>query len=310
VLLQRTDRWGRTSQSAQLVPESAQVWARQVQAVCWSEAVRDGVGLDALSVRADPLRGTVTLGIDVRNGTPLRLLAGSAPSEQDARGVRVGQSFRFNLGAGAVGETEVLLTVTSCDRAAAPVLGAAQDRVVVGSPRGAGLVLDAASPDRRLWTTVPLAFTTDQAARVGSALRQVCAGAPRVDVTPLGAPVVQSLGGPTDERQLRVLLAARPSSGTVARVDVAGDAGLAAVFSARSLPEADGSIEAVWRFTCASTPSPPRATFTVAERGRSWPQRLTLEDEAIERAVLRACPDQTAEALTGAGWPARVLVRG
>jgi len=310
VLLQRTDRWGRTSESAQLVPESAETWAQQVQSICWSEAVRDGVALDTLAVRADPLRGTVTLGIDVRNVTPLRLLAGSSPSEQDPRGVKVGQSFRFNLGAGAVGETEVLLTVTSCDRASTPVLGAAQDRVVVGVPRGAGLELDAASPDRQLWTRVPLAFTTEQAARVGSALREVCAGAPRVDVTPLGAPTVQSLGGPTDERQLRVRLGVRPSSGTVASLDVQGDAGLPAVFSARSLPDAAGSVEAVWRFTCGNTPAPPRATFTVTDGGRSWPQAVTLDDEAVERAVLRACPTQTAEALAGLGWPARVLVRG
>lgn len=310
VVLQRTDRWGRTSESAQPLPESAATWAQEVQSICWSEAVRDGVVLDALSVRADPMRGTVTLGVDVRNGTSLRLLAGSAPSEQDARGVRVGQSFRFNLGAGGVGETEVLITATSCDRAAAPVLGAALDRVVVGAPRGAGLLLDAASPDRRLSTTVPLAFTTDQAARVGSALREVCAGAPRVDVRQLGAPVVQSLGGPTDERQLRVRLGVRPTSGAVASVDVAGDAALPSVSSARSLPDADGTVEAVWRFTCANTPAPPVATFTVTDGGRSWPQRVTLDDEAVARAVLRSCPTVTDEALAFQGWPARILVLG
>ncbi|MGD9957424.1 MAG: hypothetical protein AB7V23_15285, partial [Candidatus Nanopelagicales bacterium] len=144
VVLQRTDRWGRTTQAAQLLPESAKDWAARVQATCWAGAVRAGVALDSLDVRSDPVRGTVTLGLGLSNSTPLRLLAGSAPAEQDDRGIKVGQSFRINLGAGSTGETEVLLTVTSCDRAAAPVLGAAQDRVVVGSPRGSGLVLDAA----------------------------------------------------------------------------------------------------------------------------------------------------------------------
>ncbi|MGE0818314.1 MAG: hypothetical protein AB7O74_06575 [Candidatus Nanopelagicales bacterium] len=310
VVLQRTDRWGRTTQAAQLLPESAKDWAARVQATCWAGAVRAGVALDSLDVRSDPVRGTVTLGLGLSNSTPLRLLAGSAPAEQDDRGIKVGQSFRINLGAGSTGETEVLLTVTSCDRAAAPVLGAAQDRVVVGSPRGAGLVLDAASPDRQLWTTVPLAFTTEQAARVGSAVRAVCAGAPRAEVATLGAPVVQALGGPTDERQLRVRLDVRPASGRLVSIDVEGDAGLPAVFSARSLPDADGTVEALWRFTCANTPGPPTVALTLADGDRTWPQLARLDDEAVERAVLRSCPTQTAEALTAAGWPARVLVRG
>lgn len=310
VLLQRTDRWGRTTTASRPLPDGATPWAEAVRATCWERTVAAGVALDSLEVRTDVARGTVALGVVIRNDAPLDLLTGSSPSDLDTQGVRIGQSFRVNLPAGLGAQSEVLMSVTSCDRASVPLVGVRQGPDGGTEALVPGISADVASPDRRLWTTVPLVFDAAGARAVGDAVAAVCAGAPSLAVTPVGAPVVQALGGPTDERQMRFRLALRPSSGTVAAVDVAGDAGLPSAFSARSIPAADGTVDAVWRFTCANTPAPPTVSVTLADGERTWPWRQQIDAEPLERAVLRSCPTVTDVALAFTGWPARVLVRG
>jgi hypothetical protein len=310
VLLERTDRWGRTVTGALPLPEQAEAWADTVRRTCWQRTVAAGVALDSLEVRTDVARGTVALGVVIRNDAPLDLLTGSAPSDLDKQGVRIGQSFRVNLPAGLGAQTEVLMTVTSCDRAAVPLVGVLQWPDGGTEALVPGITADVASPDRRLWSTVPLVFDAEEARAVGDAVAAVCAGAPALSLTPVGAPVVQALGGPTDERQMRFRLALRPSSGAVSAVDVAGDAGLPAAFSARSLPDPDGTVEAVWRFTCANTPAPPTVSMTLTDGERTWPWRAAIDAEPLARAVLRSCPTATDVALASTGWPARVLVRG
>lgn len=310
VLLHRTDRWGRSTTASQALPESADAWAEAVRSACWQRTVAAGVALDGLEVRTDAARGMVALGVVIRNDAPLDLLTGSSPTDLDKQGVRIGQSFRVNLPAGLGAQSEVLMTVTSCDRASVPLVGVTQGPDGGTETLVPGIRADVASPDRQLWTTVPLVFDAEQSRAVGDAVAAVCDGAPSLRVSPVGTPTVQALGGPTDERQMRFRLALRPSSGTVAAVDVAGDAGLPSAFSAHSVPDADGTVEAVWRFTCANTPAPPTVSVTLTDGERTWPWRAAIDDEPLARAVLRSCPTATDEALAFTGWPARVLVRG
>lgn len=309
--LTRTDRWGRTSRASVPLPDASAAWAEQVRRTCWTRAVTAGVTVDDLAVRPDLARGTVTVGLVLANTAPLDLVAGSQPQEQDDRGVRVGQSFRVGLAAGLGAQTEALMSVTSCASVAPPLVGVPQS----AEPGGAvaflpGLPLYVASPDRRFATEVPLVLDAEQLVAVQRALDAVCAGAPEVDLRPVGAPVVQALGGPSDERQMRIALDIGLSSGEVTAVEVQGDAGLPTVFTARTVPSSPGPVEVVWRYACANTPSPPSVSVTTTDGTRAWPWRGVLDDEVLARAVLRGCSVQTAEALAEAGWPPRRLVRG
>lgn len=310
--LTRTDRWGRTSRSTVPLPDVSAAWADQVRRTCWTRAVRDGVTVGDLTARTDLARGTVTLGLVLANSAPLDLVAGSQPQQQDDRGVRVGQSFRVGLAAGLGAQTEVLMSVTSCADVAPPLVGVPQSAEPAGGAVALlpGIPLYVASPDRRFTTEVPLVLDAAQLDLVQRALDSVCAGAPEVDVRPVGAPVVQALGGPSDERQMRISLDVGLSSGRVTEVEVQGDAGLPTVFSARTVPSGPGPVEVVWRYACANTPAPPSVSVTTTDGSRTWPWRGLLDDEVIARAVLRGCSVQTAEALAGAGWPSRLLVRG
>lgn len=309
--LTRTDRWGRTARSTVPLPDAAAGWAAQVRRTCWESSVRRGIAIDDLTARPDLARGTVTIGLVLSNAAPLDLVAGSEPVEQDDRGVRVGQSFRVGLAAGLGAQTEVLMSVTSCAQVAPPVVGVPvtlePSSYVVRAP---GIPLYVASPDRQFTTRVPLVLDAVQTATVQGALDAVCAGAPDVDLRPVGAPVVQALGGPSDERQMRIALDVRLSSGSVTAVEVRGDAGLPTVCSGRTVPSGPGPVEVVWRYACASTPAPPAVSVTATDGTRTWPWRGVLDDDAVARAVLRGCSAQTSEALAGAGWPRQLLVRG
>ena len=311
VALRRTDRWGRVVRAAVPLPDAALEWAGQVRMACWATAVRDGVALDDLTARPDRARGAVTLGLVLSNDAPLDLVAGSESVEQDDRGVRIGQSFRIGVPAGLGAQTEVLLSVTSCEQAAAPLVGVAQSSTPGGTVAMVpGIPLFVSSPDRQWATQVPLVLDGPQQSAVQAAIDDVCAGVPAIDVRPVGTPVVQALGGPSDERQMRILLDVGLSTGSVEAVEVQGDLGLPSLFSARTVPTGPGPVEVVWRYACANTPVPPVVSVTMTDGERSWPWRGTLTDETIERAVLRGCAIQTAEALIDAGWPGRGLVQG
>jgi hypothetical protein len=111
---------------------------------------------------------------------------------------------------------------------------------------------------------------------------------------------------------MRLQLDVRRPIDRMAHVEIPGDPGLSNVYYSVADLDAGGAGPAalIWRFTCQNTPVPPMVTVTVTDGRRSWPMRTALTDTSIERAVLRACPSQSAMSLAAMGWPALLQVRG
>jgi hypothetical protein len=58
----------------------------------------------------------------------------------------------------------------------------------------------------------------------------------------------------------------------------------------------------VWLFTCVGDLSPPAITATVEAGGVRSPWQVRLADDRLARAVLDACPNETAESLMSWTW--------
>jgi hypothetical protein len=74
------------------------------------------------------------------------------------------------------------------------------------------------------------------------------------------------------------------------------------------------TFTAVWLFTCVGDLSPPAITATVEAGGVRSPWQVRLADARLARAVLDACPNETAESLVSWTWDpppgSRVLPKG
>lgn len=308
--LRKTDRWGRTSDAAVPLPAGSTRWAGVVASVCWQRATMDSLSITELSTRADLARAQVSLGVRLESSLPVDAIVGTELEELGS--VRVGQTFRSPIAARLTVDTEVLLSILSCRDASAPqplFPQSASYRVVSPEP---GLGFAVQSSDAQQIAYVPVRFTPEQTRDVDRAIGEVCAGAPPVTVAAVGTPQVNALGGAFSEQEMRLQLDVRRPVDRRAHVEIPGDPGLSTVYYSVADLDAGKAAPAalIWRFTCQNTPVPPMVTVTVTDARRSWPMRAALTDESVERAVLRACPAQSADSLAANGWPARALVAG
>jgi hypothetical protein len=308
--LRKTDRWGRTSDVAVPLPVGSTRWAEVVAGVCWQRTTIDSLAITELSTRTDLARAQVSLGIRLESSLPVDAVVGTQLEELAS--VRVGQTFRSTISSRRTVDTEVLLSVLSCRDASAPqplFPQSASYRVVSPEP-GLGFALQSTNAQQIAY--VPVRFTPEQTRDVDGAIAEICADAPPVTVAALGTPQVNALGGAFSEQEMRLQLDVRRPIDRLAHVEIPGDPGLSTVYYSVADLDAGraGPAALIWRFTCQNTPVPPMVTVTVTDGRRSWPMRTALTDTSMERAVLRACPSQSAMSLAAMGWPALLQVRG
>lgn len=307
--LRKTDRWGRSSAVEVPLPIGSSRWADTVADVCWSRLTAGSLSIAELDTRVDLVRSQVNLGIRVRSSLSVAAIVGS--ELEDFGSVRVGQTFRAPLAARGTIDTDVVLSILSCDGASVPRPFFPQTSTysVVSREPGVGFGLQSAEDRRTAY--VPVRFTADQTREVEAAIGRVCAGSPSVGVRSVGTPQVFALGGAYSERRFRLQLDVATSSGRASAVEVRDDPGAQSPTTAVAgvAAEGVGPVTVSWGFACQNTPAPPTVSVIVTDGRRSWPWRGTLTDSAIERAVLRACPGQSATGLAANGWPALLGVR-
>ena len=302
-----TDQWGRERAGVADLPSTDYGWAEYVRQTCWEQAVVGNVSVGDVRTRVDVGAAAVALQVDVVS--TMRLDAFLRVDGAELDGLRIPWTGDLTgLVAGGTKAIDARLEVTNCAHGtpSAPVTW-----VPDGSGDGSsyseadGIAVVVATADQQAGAIVPLRFTPAQSEVIRSALAEICADAPPLQVS--GLRVVRSVAddafGTTSltmtvdvtvggDRIMKVGVTQDPAFGTPAPGQIPW----------ATLPAGGGTATVTWTFQCTANPQPPSLDIRFVDGLRPTPLVVPLDEETVAPWVSDACPLLTPDTLVELGW--------
>jgi hypothetical protein len=314
VTVRRTDAYGRAAHGSLRLPTAtgARLAAAAAQ-TCFQAQVSDSLDVSRVALVPDVAHRTISARITLQNRLPDAILVQAVTSRSGE--IEVSGS-PDPVPAGQSVEEEVSLSLTDCGAVSGngPTVTVVNqfasqpgdlDFYVVpvdGRQSGADLAVEWSPRDR---ATIAAALTSMCARGPGAAARVLSA-------SPAPSSISRQYGfaGPTDGVVLRMRVEITSQSSRV----VVSDATIQHEVYPRDVPHqvttASTSVrggQAVmtveWAAPCSTVVGPPTVWLSASVDGTTYPYRRTLDEPALARAYLTACPTFVPTDLAGFGWP-------
>jgi hypothetical protein len=329
VEVETRDAYGRAQRGRLPAVGVTEVLATQVPAYCAQRAAQEGITAEAVGATADGEHLDVRMSMTNRTEHAVRIdispVSGNVLTTADPVVIASGRS-RFwdvrltlldcadpridlalpdgtlvdSLTDGAAGVAPVIESMVTLSAASIEASSAGWESSYLAGPTWRQVRLDGIVPEVRAW------------------MARTCSGRPAVRAVPLDVGRVSRAPSAADPSQVAVpitfeadlpagsvtLTGAMPDpwNAPVPRLVPAPDVAEAWAVDDVGTDRRTRTFTAVWLFTCVGDLSPPAITATVEAGGVRSPWQVRLADDRLARAVLDACPNETAESLMSWTW--------